>query len=69
MFMLWTILLLVSWSSMGVFQAVVFFSICAGVMGLETVLGVVRVQDYFMAKYVRIGAEERQGCGRVERHA
>ena len=49
-FLLWTILLLVSWSSMGVFQAVIFFSICAGVMGLEAVLGVVRVQDYFKAK-------------------
>ena len=49
-FMLWTILLLVSWSSMSVLQAVILFSICAGVMGLEAVLGVVRVQDYFMAK-------------------
>ena len=49
-FMLWTILLLVSWSSMGFFQALVFIGVCAGVMALEIILGVVRVQDYFKAK-------------------
>ena len=50
MFMLWTILVLVSWSSMGFFQSLVFIGICAGVMALEVILGVVRVQDYFKAK-------------------
>lgn len=50
MFMLWTILIVVSWSSMGFLQALVFVGICAGVMALEIILGVVRVQDYFKAK-------------------
>ena len=49
-FMLWTILTLVSWSGMGLLQAVVFLGVCSGVITLEVILGIVRVQDYFKSK-------------------
>ena len=50
MFMLWTILSLVNWTSMNLLQALMFVGVCGGVMALEVVLGIVRVQDYFNAK-------------------
>ena len=49
-FMLWTILTLVSWSGMSLLQAVLFLGVCSGVIALEVVLGIVRVQDYFKSK-------------------
>ncbi len=35
---------------MGFLQTLVFVGICAGVLALEVILGVVRVQDYFRVK-------------------
>jgi len=52
-FSLWTILLLTDFSSMGCYQSLLYLGVGMAVIGYEAVLGVVRVQDYFKAKYTR----------------
>ena len=49
---LWSMLMLTDLSVMSLWQLVVFVGVASFVIVLECVLGVVRVQDYFKAKWV-----------------
>lgn len=38
---------------MGLYQSLFYLGVAATVIGYETVLGTVRIQDYYRAKYTR----------------
>lgn len=48
---IWTILLATNFELMSQNQTLVYLAVCYGVVAYETILGVVRVQDYFLAKF------------------
>ncbi|BFZ13107.1 hypothetical protein BsWGS_16146 [Bradybaena similaris] len=50
---LWSLLLVTDFTNMSWLQTAVYVSPCVIVIGYEFILGVVRVQDYFMAYYFR----------------
>ncbi|CAG5118215.1 unnamed protein product [Candidula unifasciata] len=50
---LWSVLLVTDFTNMSWLQTVVFVFPCVVVIGYEFTLGVVRVQDFFMAYYLR----------------
>lgn len=50
-FTLWTILLLVDYRYFSLYQLFVFIGLCCAVIVYETILGVVRVHDYFYAVF------------------
>lgn len=52
-FTLWTVLVLVDLQNLSFYQTLVFVGVSSSVILYETVLGVVRVQDYFHALYAK----------------
>jgi cytidyltransferase-like protein len=52
-FCLWTIIQSVNFEAASFGQSLGFLAICYGVCAYETVIGIVRVQDYFNAKFKR----------------
>lgn len=50
---LWTILLLTNYNTATPHHILIYMAVCSTVIGYEAVLGIVRVQDYYRARYAR----------------
>jgi hypothetical protein len=50
---IWSILIFVQFDQLSSYEAFYLLAICYGVMAYETVIGIVRVQDFFLAKFKR----------------
>ncbi len=48
---IWTIIQYTDFTTTSTFQIIIYLSLCYGVIGYETVIGVIRVQDYFLASF------------------
>jgi cytidyltransferase-like protein len=48
---IWTILQYTDFTTTSTMQTLIYLSMCYGVIGYETVIGVIRVQDYFLASF------------------
>jgi len=49
----WSVLQMVKLDETTIFQSFVFLFVCYGVIAYESVIGIVRVQDFFLAKFKR----------------
>ncbi len=48
---IWTIIQYTDFTGTSTFQILVYLSLCYGVIAYETVIGIIRVQDYFLASF------------------